>query len=227
VVKKVKKITPICSDCQYYHYGQGTIACDAFPNGIPQKIWIGEIDHRNPASGDSGICYKSIITKNIDPTSLKLFVDDNERLLTVIGIFGGLAAFFSSLNFFLLYAILVMFLLLCYELQGQFSRIKEKSYNLDIFERTFDGFIFLFLIYLYREASTQGTIYKWGFVLSFFFCPVIYGLGLFEQTGRLTNYFLNKFNIGNFHYKTTVILSKIIIIELGLFWMFLWVWLMK
>lgn len=54
-VKKEKKITPICSDCQNYHYGQGTITCDAFPKGIPQKIWIGEIDHRKPVSGDSGI----------------------------------------------------------------------------------------------------------------------------------------------------------------------------
>ena len=226
-MKRETKKTSICSNCQHYHYGQGTITCDAFPKGIPQKIWFGETDHQKFVSGDSGIRYKSIITKKSDPTSLKSFVDDNERLLTVIGIFGGLAAFFSSLNFFLLYAILVMFLLLCYELQGQFSRIIEKSYNLDIFERTFDGFILLFLIFLYREASNHGTLYKWGFVLSFFFCPLVYGLGLFEETGKFTDYFLNKFKIEDFYYQAVVILSKIIIIELGLFWMFLWVWFVK
>lgn len=30
-------------------------ACDAFPAGIPETIWEGKVDHREPFVGDKGI----------------------------------------------------------------------------------------------------------------------------------------------------------------------------
>lgn len=37
---------PQCEDCK--HYNMETSACDAFPGGIPDEIYLGDFDHRNP-----------------------------------------------------------------------------------------------------------------------------------------------------------------------------------
>jgi hypothetical protein len=47
----------------------GQSACEAFPDGIPFAIQTGQIDHREPYSGDSGIRYEpapGIDTSEID-----------------------------------------------------------------------------------------------------------------------------------------------------------------
>ena len=45
-------VWPKCNRCKHYlDYGK----CEAFPNGIPNEIIIGEFDHANPYSGDNGI----------------------------------------------------------------------------------------------------------------------------------------------------------------------------
>ncbi len=31
--------------------------CEAFPNGIPDVVFFGEVDHRNPVKGDNGLQY--------------------------------------------------------------------------------------------------------------------------------------------------------------------------
>lgn len=46
-----------CLDCQRLRMSQPTIACDAFPDGIPEKILDGTHDHTEPFEGDDGKLY--------------------------------------------------------------------------------------------------------------------------------------------------------------------------
>jgi hypothetical protein len=60
---------PICAACRHLrgtggrleemlhedHDPFATPACDAFPGGIPQEIWLGGADHRLPFEGDGGL----------------------------------------------------------------------------------------------------------------------------------------------------------------------------
>jgi hypothetical protein len=53
----------LCSiDCRHYHKKNLRIdpipTCDAFPNGIPDKIFWGEVFHDHPIEGDNGIQYE-------------------------------------------------------------------------------------------------------------------------------------------------------------------------
>ena len=32
--------------------------CEAFPQGIPEEIWVGEFDHTKPYPGDNGIRFE-------------------------------------------------------------------------------------------------------------------------------------------------------------------------
>ena len=45
----------ICIVCMRYRDGK---KCEAYPNGIPQAIWMGEHDHREPYPGDNGIRFE-------------------------------------------------------------------------------------------------------------------------------------------------------------------------
>jgi excisionase family DNA binding protein len=49
--------TPLCYDCNYFHVVSSR-TCDAFPQGIPDELWIGEIKHDKPYLGDHGIQFK-------------------------------------------------------------------------------------------------------------------------------------------------------------------------
>jgi excisionase family DNA binding protein len=49
--------TPLCHDCNYF-YGINSRTCDAFPEGIPNEIWIGKIKHDKPYPFDQGIQFK-------------------------------------------------------------------------------------------------------------------------------------------------------------------------
>ena len=46
-----------CISCRHY---RGILECDAFPDGIPQPILLGEYDHREPYPGDQGIRFNPI-----------------------------------------------------------------------------------------------------------------------------------------------------------------------
>ena len=48
---------PRCLDCRYYTFG---VTCEAFPVGIPEKIWGGELDHTKPFPGDNGIRFEKV-----------------------------------------------------------------------------------------------------------------------------------------------------------------------
>lgn len=51
--------TPIiqCATCKHLRKDK---KCNAFPNGIPEKILIGKNDHKKPYPGDNGIQYEEL-----------------------------------------------------------------------------------------------------------------------------------------------------------------------
>jgi hypothetical protein len=54
-------ISPTCGKCVHLHIGvrvSGVNTCDAFPDGIPEVIWVGKNDHRKPYPGDHGILFE-------------------------------------------------------------------------------------------------------------------------------------------------------------------------
>lgn len=50
--------TILCVQCSHKYESSAT--CKAYPKGIPEKILIGEVDHKKPYKGDSGIHYTPI-----------------------------------------------------------------------------------------------------------------------------------------------------------------------
>lgn len=49
--------TPPCYDCNYFD-AVNSRTCDAFPEGIPDEIWIGTIKHDKEYAGDHGIQFR-------------------------------------------------------------------------------------------------------------------------------------------------------------------------
>lgn len=55
-----------CAFCEHFRSpldqgdGTGGPTCDAFPLGIPDPIWLGEADHREPYPGDGGVRFEAL-----------------------------------------------------------------------------------------------------------------------------------------------------------------------
>ena len=53
---------PICLGCKHYDRtapGPG-LRCAAFPDGVPNEIYVSAADHRQPFAGDQGIRFEPV-----------------------------------------------------------------------------------------------------------------------------------------------------------------------
>lgn len=52
-------ISPVCSVCKHYNPRETRLKiCTAFPDGIPEDIWMGRNSHTEPYEGDHGIQFE-------------------------------------------------------------------------------------------------------------------------------------------------------------------------
>lgn len=52
------EVIGICHLCQHR---RGVRTCEAFPDGIPKEIIVGDVMHTQPYPGDRGIIFKRIV----------------------------------------------------------------------------------------------------------------------------------------------------------------------
>jgi hypothetical protein len=49
---------PVCMDCKHF---KGARKCDAFPDRIPDVIWLKGDPHTSPVAGDHGIQFEPLV----------------------------------------------------------------------------------------------------------------------------------------------------------------------
>ncbi len=54
-----------CPFCRHWDSSSVTPRCAAFPDGIPDALWIGENNHRAPVAGDHGIQFAPLLPSEI------------------------------------------------------------------------------------------------------------------------------------------------------------------
>ena len=52
-------LPPACMKCKHYRTDDA-VACDAFPDRIPDLIWLGGDPHTGPVPGDRGIRFEPL-----------------------------------------------------------------------------------------------------------------------------------------------------------------------
>lgn len=53
-----RDIQPMCVACEHLHRSADNRTCNAFPEGIPEEIWVNQHDHHKPYPGDQGVRFE-------------------------------------------------------------------------------------------------------------------------------------------------------------------------
>ena len=61
--------TPQCDSCRHLH--EDGCTCDAFPQKIPEDIFVNIVDHRNAVEGDNGIHWEAKTAEKPQPESME------------------------------------------------------------------------------------------------------------------------------------------------------------
>ena len=67
----------LCDQCAWLKEGEG-LCCIAFPDGIPEAIRDGRVDHRKPYAGDQGIRFEPADVADPPEEQRALLADDND-----------------------------------------------------------------------------------------------------------------------------------------------------
>jgi hypothetical protein len=51
---------PPCLFCQRFNRAKDDNTCEAFPAGIPEEIFLGDFDHRQPYPGDNDLRFEPV-----------------------------------------------------------------------------------------------------------------------------------------------------------------------
>jgi len=54
--------------CQFCRHYWGARYCEAYKEGIPEEVFLGEHDHTEPFPGDGGTRYEPIEQEELPPT---------------------------------------------------------------------------------------------------------------------------------------------------------------
>ena len=57
-VDRLVTVSELCDRCEHLDLSHYPLTCTAFPDGIPEDILAGDVDHQKPVDGDGGITFK-------------------------------------------------------------------------------------------------------------------------------------------------------------------------
>lgn len=108
--------------------------------------------------------------------SITDFIENNHRLITIIGVFGGLSSFSLNFNnYYLTFSSLSIFLLLCNELWFAFPKNEIATMRMSLFEGFFVMFVLSIFGYIISfTLGTNDSLLQLIFVGTFIFIPIFY-----------------------------------------------------